>query len=144
VDLSQLLDHGDLNRNVRILPGDVISVPERKEKFFYVLGDVEKPGAYSMQNGEHVTLSKAIATAGGVMPSAAGNKTTIMRPNADGITATQINVDAIAVLKGKRQDITVNENDVVLVPGSASKTIGKSFLGGLSSFLTTLLIIGVR
>ena len=33
---------------------------------------------------------------------------------------------------------------VVLVPGSASKTIGKSFLGGLSSFLTTLLVIGVR
>lgn len=144
IDLDDLLEKGDMGLNVRIRQGDVISVPERQEQFFYVLGDVPKPGGYTMRKNERVTLSKAIATAGGFLATASGKKTTIMRPNPDGVSATQIEVDAIAVVKGKARDVEISENDIVLVPGSASKTVGRSFVAGLAGFLTTMLAFGIR
>jgi hypothetical protein len=53
-------------------------------------------------------------------------------------------VDALAVIKGKGRDIEIVENDVLLVPGSASKTLTRSFMGGITGFVTTLLIMGVH
>jgi polysaccharide biosynthesis/export protein len=144
IDLDELLEKGDMRLNVRIQPGDVISVPERHEEFFYVLGDVPKPGAYLIRKDERVTLSKAIATAGGFLPTASGKKTTIMRPNQDGVSATQIQVDAVAVIKGQGQDREIAGNDIVLVPGSTSKTLSRNFMSGITSLVTSFLFFGIR
>jgi len=42
IDLVQLLEKGDISLNVPIYAGDVVSVPERVERFYYVLGDVTR------------------------------------------------------------------------------------------------------
>jgi polysaccharide export outer membrane protein len=144
VDLIDLLEKGDMRRNIRIQSGDVISVPERMGKFFFVLGDVPNPGPYPMPKNEDVTLSQAVAMAGGLLATASGKKTTIMRPNPDGVSATQIQVNAAALLEGKGRDVEILENDIVLVPGSAGKTMGRSFMAGITGFLTSLLLVGIR
>jgi polysaccharide export outer membrane protein len=144
IDLNDLLDKGDMSLNIRIRSGDVISVPEQQDRFFYVLGDVTKPGPYMMPKNERITFSKAIAIAGGLLPTASGKKTTIMRPNPDGVSATQLELDATAVIKGQGLDMEIVENDIVLVPGSARKIMGRSFMAGITGFVTSLLLWGIR
>jgi hypothetical protein len=67
----------------------------------------------------------------------------IVRRKANQELPEQILVDAYALLKGTIRDFDLLENDIVLVPGSASKTLGKSFLSGVSGVLTTLLVVGI-
>jgi protein involved in polysaccharide export with SLBB domain len=142
ISISELLE-GDQNiHRMAILSGDVITVQERKEKSYYVLGDILKPGAYAMPSEKGMALSQALANAGGILKTAAGKKMMIVRRKANEALPEQIKVDAYALLKGEIQDVALLENDIVLVPGSASKTLGKNFLSGVSGVLTTLLVIG--
>lgn len=143
VDLVRLLEKGDIGLNVPIYAGDVISVPERVERFFYVLGDVNKGGAFEIKKGEKITLTKALASAGGLMPTAKGNKTAIMRTNPDG-TTTQIPVDVKKLLKGQAPDTVLAQNDVVFVPGSTTKTVGRGLLNSIGSVLGSLVYVAAR
>ncbi len=143
IDLRQLLEKGDIRLNVPVYAGDVISVPERVESFFYVLGDVSRGGAFEIKKGERITVSKALASAGGLLPTAKKKNTSILRSNPDG-TTMQIPVDADRLLKGKIADIELAENDVVFVPGSTTKAIGRGVLNGIGGILSAFVYIGVR
>ncbi len=142
--LTDLFHNGDPRRNIAIHSGDIITVPERKEALYFVVGDIQKPGPFSIPDNERATLSRALANAGGPLKTASGKQTLIIRQNPGGNLPTQIKVDAIAVLKGEIRDVELMENDIVLVPGSASKTLGKSFFTGMNNFLGILLWIGLR
>ncbi len=74
VNLKRLLE-GDLSQNVVLQPNDTIYVP--KAQYFYVFGEVKKPGKYIFENG--ITVLKAITIAGGTTEKAAINKTKIVR-----------------------------------------------------------------
>jgi polysaccharide biosynthesis/export protein len=143
INLADLLNLTDPQRNLVIHSGDIVNVPERRQGLYFVLGDIQRPGAFPIQNNEKATLSKALANAGGPLRTAAAGKTTIIRPKPGSDLPEQIKVDANAVLKGEIRDIELRENDVVLVPGSTSKTLGKNFLGGLNSFLASALIFAI-
>jgi polysaccharide biosynthesis/export protein len=142
VDLVQLLEKGDISLNVPIFAGDVVSVPERIEKFFYVLGDVNKGGAFEIKKGEQITLSRALASAGGLMRTAKATKAAIIRPNADG-TTKQIPVDISKLLKGKLPDMDIRSSDVVFVPGSTTKTVGISLLNSVGGLLGNIIYAGI-
>lgn len=143
ISLAELLEGEQSYHRMSIQSGDVITVQERKEKSYYVLGDIVKPGAYMMPSEKSVGLSQALANAGGILKTAAGKKMMIVRRKAAQDLPEQIPVNAYDLLQGKIRDVELLENDIVLVPGSASKTLGKSFLSGVSGVLTTLLVIGV-
>jgi len=143
ISLAELLEGEQSNHRLPILSGDVITIQDRKEKSYYVLGDILKPGAYAMPAEKGVALSQALANAGGMLKTAAGKKMMIVRRKANQELPEQILVDAYALLKGTIRDFDLLENDIVLVPGSASKTLGKSFLSGVSGVLTTLLVVGI-
>jgi polysaccharide export outer membrane protein len=143
VNLAQLLEKGDITLNVPIYAGDVISVPERVERFYYVLGDVNRGGAFEIRKGESITLTKALASAGGLMTTAKSSKTTIIRQNPDG-TTRQIPMDATKLLKGQIPDMMLAQNDVVFVPGSTTKTVGRGVLNSIGGVLTALLYLGIR
>jgi polysaccharide biosynthesis/export protein len=140
IDLAQLLEKGDINLNVPIYAGDVISVPERVEHFYYVLGDVNRGGAFEMKKGEKMTLSKALAAAGGLTPTAKASKAAVMRQKPDG-SAQQVPVDVTKVLKGEAEDIVLAQNDVVFVPGSTSKALGRGMLNGIGGILASLIYV---
>jgi polysaccharide export outer membrane protein len=144
ISLPDLLGNAqDVNRRA-IRSGDVIEVQERKDRVYYVLGDIPRPGAFTMPPNRSMVFSQALASAGGMLKTASGKKVTIIRQKPGQTLPEQIKVNAYAVLKGDTKDIDLLENDIVLVPGSASKTLGKTFVSGLTGILTTLLLIGTR
>ena len=116
--------HGLPEANPVVQSGDVISVPQADQVF--VLGNVLRPTAIPMK--EALTVSKAIAIAGGTAPSTKRDKVRIIRQRPGSSTKQEIIVDLGAIEKNKAEDVALLANDVVDVPISGTKSILRSLL----------------
>jgi len=123
-NLSDTL-HGMPDSNPFLQPGDVISVPQADQVF--VIGNVLRPTAIAMK--EPLTVSRAIAMAGGTAPSTKKDKVRIIRQTAGSTAKQEIIVDLTAIEKNKAADVALLANDVVDVPISGTKSILRSLLG---------------
>lgn len=110
IDLQRLLVKGDMNLNVPIKNGDVIYVPTAESA--YVLGAVSKPG--SVPAKQNLTVTQAIALAGGLNETLSSKKVTIVRCDASGQPTTQ-DIDISQLIAGQAPDVTVKGNDIVFV-----------------------------
>jgi polysaccharide export outer membrane protein len=113
--------------NPFVQPGDVISVPEAEQVF--VVGNVVRPAAISLK--EPITVTRAIAMAGGVMPDTKKDKVRVVRQKPGTIEKTEIYVDLRAIDKHQAEDVVLVAGDIVDVPVSTGKQLLKSFLGAV-------------
>lgn len=110
-----LLEAFATNRNpdVKLLAGDVLFVPET-DKRIVVLGQINRPGAYELLEGQRV--SNLIAAAGGLTVRAAPQKAFIVRG------PEQIPVDLEKVLAGNLEaNVTLSSGDMLVVPESQNR-----------------------
>jgi len=119
--------------NPFIQPGDVVSLPEADQVF--VTGYVYLPKAIPLKD-KPITVSGAIAMAGGPQREASTSKVRIIRQTADGGGKQEIPVDLKAILKLKSPDITLLPNDIVEVGASTSKQIMNILTGTLPAVLS--------
>jgi len=75
IDVERLFKEGDLSQNVQLRNGDIIYVP--KIDFFYIYGEVTRPGIYRIEKG--LTVKRAISMAGGFTPKASKGRIEITR-----------------------------------------------------------------
>ena len=122
--LSETL-RGVPEANPFVQPGDIISLPLADQVF--VLGNVLKPAAIPMK--EPLTITRAIAIAGGTGPSSKKNKVRIIRQLPGSTAKKEIYVDLTAIEKNKAEDVALMPNDVIDVPTSGAKSILRSLLG---------------
>lgn len=122
VRLSALMAAKDGNLNVAVRPGDVVKVG--RQGVIYVVGDVQKPGAFALQGGRRTALH-ALALSEGLTPTSAPKKATILRVNAQGDRDLLL-VDLDSVMKGKSPDVALQPEDVLFVPQSGAKSFGKA------------------
>lgn len=106
------------NPNELVEPGDMISVS--KAGLVYVIGEVNKPGAFVLSNNTHLTVVKAIALAMGTTTRGRLKRICVVR-HRNG-SATLITLDLKRVLKQREPDIELRADDVVYVPTSAVRT----------------------
>jgi polysaccharide export outer membrane protein len=117
IDLDDLMNNGNPDLNVPILPGDVINIPVESKIIVYVLGAVRNPGAVEMTSSMPVTLLAAIARAGGPTEQANKSGIQIRRRNAEGEEQV-IKANLKEILGGKEPDVDLVSGDVVNVPES--------------------------
>ena len=110
-----------MKNNVNVEPGDTIVVS--KAGVVYVVGDVHQPGGFVMENGNDITVLKAIALAQGTNPNAALNATRLIRKTPEG--PKDVPLDLKKILAAKAPDPQLQPDDVVFVPGSAGKSAAK-------------------
>src|SRR5216684_972118 len=110
-----------MENNVTVEPGDTIVVS--KAGVVYVAGDVRMPGGFVMENGNDITVLKAIALAQGTNPNAALNATRLIRKTPEG--PKDVPLDLKKILAAKAPDPQLQPDDVVFVPGSAGKSAAK-------------------
>lgn len=115
IDLQDLLKRGDQISNIRLVDKDVLYVPAAEH--FYIIGEVKKPGSYTIPERE-ITLVEAIGMAGGFTRIASRNKTRIIRVEEGVEKIIQVKVDAIIKAGKKIQDVVIQPNDVIVVPES--------------------------
>jgi polysaccharide export outer membrane protein len=107
-------------QNVVIMPEDVISVP--RAQLVYVMGEVNKPGGFVLNEKESLSVLQALSLAGGITKVAASGKGRILR-NVDGSTSREeIRCNLGKVLGGKAKDFQLQPNDILFVPNSTAKS----------------------
>lgn len=102
-----------LARDFFVDPQVIIKIKEIQK--IYVLGTVNRPGAFDYQEG--LTALEAVTLAGGFAKYAAPNRTKITRRNKDG-TQTVIDIDLDDVRNGEAKDVFLRSGDRVYVPKS--------------------------
>lgn len=110
-----------MKNNVTVEPGDTIVVS--KAGIVYVVGDVRQPGGFVMENGNDITVLKAIALAQGTNPNAALDSARIIRKTPEGPQDVPLSLKKI--MAAKSSDPQLQPDDVVFVPGSAGKSAAK-------------------
>ena len=115
IPAEELIVKGDAKLNIVLQPGDIINIPVDKIVHVYVFGQVRNPGALAVKRSHIPTLLQAIAQAGGFGERASKGGVLIKRINKEG-QEIQIKVNVKDIIKGKKKDIQLQENDVVFVP----------------------------
>jgi polysaccharide biosynthesis/export protein len=105
--------------NVELQPGDTLVVP--KAGIVYVLGEVTRPGGYVLNSTGGITVLQVVAVAGGPTHAASAGKTRLLRRTENGFQEQQI--DLKKLLRGKTQDVSVRDEDILFVPASGIKTV---------------------
>jgi polysaccharide export outer membrane protein len=129
VEVKSVMNASHPAENILIKPNDVISVP--KADTIYVIGAVNKPGAYVL--GEHRTLSalQILALAQGADKTAATKDARIMRVVPGSDDRAEIPVDLQTILNGKIPDVPLTADDILFVPTSKAKAAGYRTLEAL-------------
>lgn len=138
-DLKELMLGENLNEenNPIIRPGDIVNLIEADK--VYVIGNVFKPTAISLT--ETMTLTQAIAIAGGTLQDTNSDRIRISRQSVNGLKKTEIIADLKAIKSKNAEDIVLRANDIVEVPTSS----GKKFVRGLlSSIVPGIMRLPVR
>jgi len=104
-------------------PQVTVSLEKAVSYRYSILGDVGAPGIKLMNH--RMTVSEAIAEAGGVLSTGDKSKVIVLRRTPNG-QLSQIPVNVSAIYKGKAPDTTyLVPGDQILVPGNKWKTFQK-------------------
>jgi protein involved in polysaccharide export with SLBB domain len=120
-------------------PQVTVSLDKASSYRYSIIGDIGQPGVRLMNR--RMTVTEAIAEAGGVLSTGDKSKIFVMRREPTG-TMAQIPVNVSAIYKGKAPDSTyLQPGDQIFVPGNKMKKIKE--LMGLTSVLGFARIFGV-
>lgn len=119
VDLTKLLDEGDMSENIRLESGDTVYIPpdtklDQSSTKVYVQGEIKKPGVFEYQPG--LTALAACIMAGGFDKFAAPNRAKVIRQSKEGPEIIKINLDD--VISGDLPDLPLKPGDRIHIPES--------------------------
>jgi polysaccharide biosynthesis/export protein len=104
-------------------PQVTVSLDKASSYRYSIVGDVGQPGIRLMNH--RMTVTEAIAEAGGVLQTGDRSKIVVLRRQSTGMLA-QIPVNVSAIYKGKAPDSTyLVPGDQIIVPGNKWKTLQK-------------------
>lgn len=105
--------------NVAINPGDSVLV--KRAGIVYVLGAVNRPGGFPMQEDGDLNIAQALALAFGTAPEASLDGIRVIRKLPDG-SISEIPTHYHQFSKGKASPLALEAEDVVFVPASTLKS----------------------
>lgn len=124
--LSDVLQ-GDPKSNPYLETGDIVTLPEADQ--VYVVGNVFMPLTIALK--EPITLTRAIAMAGGLKQDTRKDKIRILRQEPGTTIRKEITVDLYAIEKKRSEDMALAPNDIIDVPTSAGKSFLRSLVQGV-------------
>ncbi len=133
-NISNLLK-GNFEQNVTIESGDIVHIPLMD--IFFVAGEVKAPGSFQLKEG--TTLRQAISLAQGTNFDGALSRSVIYRDNQQTGKREEIKIDVGAIMSGKKDDVEIFANDIIIVPNSKTKTVTRSVLKIISGGIPRLL-----
>ena len=138
VNLKHLLDSSDVHQNPIVNPGDIVKV--LRAGIVYAVGEVQRPGGFTMKSNEKMSVLQVIALSGGLTRTASKAGARIIRMDERSGEREQTPIDLSKILAGKAPDPLLEPRDIVFVPNSTSKTTFSRGLEAAAQTLTGLLI----
>jgi polysaccharide export outer membrane protein len=124
--LSEVLE-GKPEANPYLETGDIVTVPEADQ--VYIVGNVFMPLTIPLR--EPITLTRAIAMAGGLKQDTRKDKIRVLRQEPGTSVRKEITVDLYAIEKKRSEDLALAPNDIIDVPTSAGKSFLRSLIQGV-------------
>ena len=121
IDIRAVMSGRDPQGNILMKPHDVVTIP--RARLIYVLGNVTKPGGFVLTDNESMSITKAIALAGGWDKTAALTSARVLRASG-GAEREQIPANVKKIMQNKAPDIELRPDDILYIPNSAGKTAG--------------------
>ena len=123
----------ELSQHIRSVYGEILKQPnvtvilrEFGGQFFYVMGEVERPGQFEFAKG--MSVLRAIASAGGAKDSGKMSSVIVIRADQDrNIEARRLDLSISDVAKQLDKDLTLHPYDMVYIP--------KTFIANLDRFV---------
>jgi polysaccharide export outer membrane protein len=134
ISVKSLIEHGDAGVNLELTGGEEVRVPEGGKIF--VIGNVRKPGAYSLQGDSATTVLQALALAEGLSPNA-GSQAFVFRRESGTSTKNEIPVELKKILDRKAPDTALAASDILYVPDNRGRRLGMAALERILMFGTT-------
>ena len=133
VDLKELIEAKAPATNIEIRPNDVVSVP--RAEMIYVVGEVRRPGSYTLSSRETLSVLQALSLAEGLAPTANGSKAKILR-GGSGAARAELPVNLAKLLSGQSTDSPMLAGDILFVPGNKTKSAGIKTLDAIITAAT--------
>jgi polysaccharide export outer membrane protein len=105
--------------NPELLPGDTIEIS--RAGVVYVVGDVIRPGGFTMEPARPMTVLQAVSLAWGPTQNATLNKVLLIHEQNGSRAVTTLNLKRM--LRGLDPDLPIGERDILFVPDSAMKNL---------------------
>ena len=121
VDIRAVMSGKDPEGNIMIKPHDVVTVP--RARLIYVLGNVTKPGGFVLTDNESMSITKAIALAGGWDKTASLSSARVLRASG-GAEREEIPANVKKIMQNKAPDLELRPDDILYIPNSTGKTVG--------------------
>jgi len=118
---------GDPKSNPYLETGDIVTLPEADQ--VYIVGNVFMPLTIALK--EPITLTRAIAMAGGLKQDTSKDKIRVLRQEPGTTIRKEIIVDLSAIEKKRSEDLALVPNDIIDVPTSAGKSFLRSLVQGV-------------
>lgn len=123
---------GKEESNPYVRPGDVISLADAPQAF--VVGNVREPKNIPLK--ERITLTTALAMAGGTLESTKSDKIRIERQRPGGVSKDVLIVNLDAIKKRQADDVELMPGDIVEVPSSTGRRILRGLIGSVVPITT--------
>jgi polysaccharide biosynthesis/export protein len=118
IPVHGLIDAVDPALNVVLHGGEEVRVPDAGK--FYVLGNVHRPGAFSMTDGSQSTVLKALAMAEG-LDHFTGHTAYIYRSGGASGGKQEVPIELKKIMDRKAPDVPLLENDILYVPEATGR-----------------------
>lgn len=135
IPVRSLIDAVDPALNLVLQGGEVVRVPEAGK--FYVLGNVHKPGAFSITDGSESTVLKALALSEG-QDHFTGHIAYIYRPEVATNGRHEIPIELKKILDRKAPDVPLLPNDILYVPEATGRKATLTALDRISGIGATV------
>lgn len=132
LNLAEVFSGGE-TANPYVKAGDIIRVGEAVISQAYIIGNVKSAKAIPLN--EPITLSRAIAMADGLAPEAQADKIVIRREVKGSLTRTEIVANLKQIKLQKIDDILLQANDIIEVPGPKQSFLRDLYKGFLPSIM---------
>lgn len=111
IDRDRLFSEDDAKANLLLERNDVITIGSKD--YYYIRGEVGRPGPYYLESG--TTVLKAIAVAGGLTQFGNRRQVELVRLGQNGLNE-KIVVNLKAIEEGKTPDLPLRPDDTIIVP----------------------------
>ena len=139
ISVKALIENADPALNVVLTGGEDIRVPEAERIF--IVGDVKKPGSFTVRELGEASVLKALAYAEGLAPNAS-RQAYIYRREASGLKR-EIPIELRKMMQRKTPDVELQANDILYIPDATGVRMALSTLEKtvLASGATSALIL---
>jgi polysaccharide biosynthesis/export protein len=130
VAVKQLLNAADPSVNLRLTGSEEVRVPVAGKVF--VVGNIRKPGAFSVRDPGDVTVLKMVALSEGLMPYS--EKIAYIVRRQEGEKTKEIPIELAKIMERKSPDVSLEIGDILYVPDNKTRRTTMSIVDRVAGF----------